>query len=134
MIELGTIRPLLEYGDWANGRLVEASGGLTDEQLDRAMEIGPGSMRRVLLHVWAGEDVWLKRWMGKIETPWPDEKEKVAMAGIAERLERTRSERERFVSGLESGALSRKQSYRDSKGGLFAATLGDMMVQGCVHS
>jgi uncharacterized damage-inducible protein DinB len=155
MIDLGTVRRLLAYSDWANERLLEASGPLGDEQLDRGMEIGPGSLRRTLLHIWAGEDVWLRRWMGKVETKWPSEGEKVSVGGLEERFRATWRARGEFFEGLdwgevsaESGArrplsaaaggtdgtLERVQTYRDSKGSLFTATLGDMLMQGCVHS
>ena len=70
---------LFEYSDWANAQVLSAAAGLSDEQLDRPLEIGPGpgTLRRVLMHTWAGEDMWLRRWQGEIEARWPAESERL---------------------------------------------------------
>lgn len=127
---------LFEYSDWANARVLSAAAGLSDEQLDRPLEIGrgPGTLRRVLMHTWAGEDMWLRRWRGEIEAGWPAESECLSVAQLRDRFEATRARREPFIAGLEDAALARVQDYRDSRGSLFRATLGDMLLQGIVHS
>lgn len=134
MIDLATIRSMFRYSDWANERVLESALGVAEADLDRPMDVGPGSMRRTLLHILAGEDVWLRRWMGQIETRWPDERERAGVSEIAERLRAVWARREVFVESLPDGAAGRVQDYRDSKGGLFRASLGDMLLQGCVHS
>lgn len=133
-IDLASLRPLLLYSDWANGQVLRAAAGLDDGQLDRAMEIGRGSFRRTLLHLYAGEHVWLQRWQGKGETPWPDESEAASVVTLAERFGRTRGERDTFLKLLTPADTQRRLSYRDSRGGLFAATLGDMLLQAVIHS
>jgi uncharacterized damage-inducible protein DinB len=86
------------------------------------------------MHICAGERVWLARWQGKAETAWPDESEKLDAGEIRSRLEANSAERRRFVDGLTADAVTRMLEYRDSKGGLFRATLSDMMMQMCIHS
>ena len=134
MIDLGTIRTLLDYTDWSNRRLLECAGPLTDEQLDREMQIGPGSMRRTLLHIYTGEFVWLRRWRGEAETRWPDESIKTPVDQIASDLEANIREREAFLARLFDADLARVQPYRDSKGNVFQAPLGEMLMQGVMHS
>lgn len=136
MHSLAMIRSLLSYSDWANGQVLAAAEGLIDEQLDRGLEIGPGagSLRRVLTHSWAGEDMWLRRWRGEIEAPWPNESEKLSVAELRSRFDRTRRDRDQFFASVEDEALDRVQDYRDSRGSLFKASLGDMLLQGIVHS
>lgn len=134
MIDLDTVRTMFRYSDWANERVLDSALGVAEKDLDRPMDVGPGSMRRTLLHVLAGEDVWLKRWMGQVETRWPDERERAGVGEIAGRLRAVWASREAFIGSLPPGATGRVQAYRDSKGGLFRASLGDMLVQGCVHS
>lgn len=136
MDDLGIVNRLLEYSDWANVQVLSAAAGLSDEQLDRPLEIGPGpgTLRRVLMHTWAGEDTWLRRWRGEVEAEWPKEGERLSIAQVRERFEATRLQRAAFVGTLDEAALAREQTYRDSRGGLFRATLGDMLVQGIVHS
>lgn len=91
-------------------------------------------MRRTLLHVLAGEAVWLKRWQGERETPWPNEDEMVGPLMIWERFCELFPRRDRFLAELHPEEISRSVTYRDSKGSLFSATLGDMMIQMCLHS
>lgn len=134
MIDLETIRTMLGYSDWANGRVLESALAVAEADLDRPMDIGPGSLRRTLLHILAGEEEWLRRWMGQIETRWPDERERAGVGVITERLRAVWARRDEFLGSLPEGAAGRVQDYRDSKGGLFRASLGDMLLQGCVHS
>ena len=134
MIDLSTVRTLLEYTDWSNGRLLEGAGPLTDEQLDRDMQIGPGSLRKTMLHIYNGESVWLKRWRSEIEIKWPSEAEKVSITDLTRRFEGTIRERDMFLERVPAVNLSRVQTYRDSKGSLFQASLGDMLIQGVMHS
>lgn len=134
MINLGSIRAFLAYNDWADGRILEASAGLADQALDRAFDMGMGTLRRTLIHIWAGESVWLARWMGKTETRWPDETERLAVAEIRKKFGSVWVERARFLASLQDGDLMREQVYRDSKGSLFRATLGNMLIQGVTHS
>lgn len=136
MNSLPLLARLFEYSDWANAQVLSAATGLGDEQLDRPLEIGPGpgSLRRVLTHTWAGEDMWLRRWQGEIEAKWPAESERLSMAQLRERFETTRARRTPFIAGLQDEALTRVQDYRDSRGSLFRATLADMLLQGIVHS
>ena len=134
MIDLLTVRTLLEYTDWSNHRLLECAGPLTDEQLDRDMQIGPGSLRKTMLHIYNGESVWLKRWRSEIEIKWPSEAEKVSITDLTRRFEGTIRERDMFLERVPAVNLSRVQTYRDSKGSLFQASLGDMLIQGVMHS
>lgn len=128
------VERMFRYGDWANGRLVEAGSGLSDESLDRAMEIGLGSLRATLKHIHDGESVWLARWQGRTETPWPSYDERPATAELAGRFRQTAADRAAFLRTLSPADFERTVTYRDSKGSLFTATLGDMIVQGINHS
>jgi len=131
--ELDLIRRMFEYTDWSNARLIEGAMPVVDEALDRAMDIGPGTLRRTLLHLLNGETVWLARFGG--ESPaWPNESEPVKVGEMGERLGANARERERFLRALAPADLDRVQTYRDSKGSLFRATLRDMLLQGVLHS
>ncbi len=129
-----TFNVFLRHNDWADGELLRAAASTTDAQLDQSFDMGRGSLRKTMLHIHAGEHVWLRRWMGQTETPWPNEEEKVSIAALADRFTAARSERASFLKGLGDGDLDRPIAYRDSFGGLFEATLGDMIVQMILHS
>lgn len=131
--------PLFRYGDAANTRILDAAAPLADDALDTKFDMGPGSLRRTLLHIDAGERTWLARWMlgrdGAVAEPkWPDESQRTPVREIAASLRKTAAERDAFVRTLTGADLAREQTYRDSKGSLFRATLGDMITQSIVHS
>lgn len=134
--DLPTLRALLEYTDWSNDRLLATAAEMSDEQLDRDMQIGVGGMRRTLLHIYNGEYVWLQRWKGgeHAETKWPSEAEPVTIRDLTTRFAANRRERDAFLNTLSAGILAAQQRYRDSKGSPFLATLGDELVQAIMHS
>lgn len=125
---------MFEYNDWANGELLRAAGPLNETQLDQSFDMGRGSLRRTLLHIYCGELVWLARWQQKTETPWPDEEERVSVAMVAERHAATKMERVAFLDKLSAPEHEREIQYRDSKGQLYRAALGDMILQMLNHS
>ncbi len=134
MHDLDRFRAFLRYSEGANDQLVRASAGLSNDKLDQPFDMGRGSLRKTLLHLWAGESVWLARWKGQTETPWPDEEQKAGVPNIDERFRHVYSERAAFMATLKDADFERVVTYRDSKGSLYKATRGDMIMQGIVHS
>ena len=134
MIDIPTIRTMLDYTDWSNGRLLAGAAPCSDEQLDRDLQLGPGTLRRILLHTYNGELIWFNRWRGAVENTWPDEQEKVSIADLKERFKANAQARDRWLATLGSPDSARTQTYRDSKGSLFQAALGDMLMQGVMHT
>lgn len=131
---LPTVDAFLRYGDWANERILRAAAGLPDEKLDAAFDMGVGTLRRTLIHILAGEAVWIERWQGRAETPWPNQDEPLSVAEIVARLRATHQPRDAFLASLNAQDLSRIVTYRDSLGERFTARLEDMILQMCVHS
>ena len=86
------------------------------------------------MHILCAEQVWLQRCQGHAETPWPDEDERASVAAMGDRFRVARGVRGAFLRDLQDEALTCEIEYRDSFGGLFSATLGDMMLQLCNHS
>ncbi len=133
-MNLETSRQILAYSDWANTQVLASAAELPGDRLDQAFDLGLGSLRRNLLHTYAGEHVWLQRCKALGETRWIDENEPADVDTICERFERTWRERDAFLQTLADADLARTQTYRDSKGSLFSAPLGDMMLQMYLHS
>lgn len=134
MIDVATIRVLLEYTDWSNDRLLDAAAACSNEQLDRPLDVGPGTLRRIILHILSGEVIWLRRWQGIVENAWPDEGGPASIDAIRERFVAHREARGAWLATLVHASARRIQPYRDSKGTLYQATLGQMLVQGVMHS
>ncbi|HKQ49776.1 MAG TPA: DinB family protein [Phycisphaerae bacterium] len=134
MHDLDRFQAFLRYSEWANEQLLRAAAGLNDEQLDQCFDMGRGTLRKTFMHLWAGESVWLARWKGKTETPWPDEELKATVPNIDERFKGVYSDRAPFMATLKDADVGRVITYRDSKGSLYKASLGDMIMQGITHS
>lgn len=49
------IDSLFADNDWANARILKLADGLNDKQLDLQREMGFGSLRATLFHIWAAE-------------------------------------------------------------------------------
>lgn len=128
-----TLRRLISYGDDANDMILNAAAGLADELLDQPFEMGRGTLRKTLIHILAGESVWLSRMSGHPETPWFDEKQPRSVADIRGELETVRTQRAAFLAGIAAADLQTSLPYRDSRGELFTAPLQDMLVQMCTH-
>ncbi len=134
MRESDMTHEVFSYSDWANGVVLEAAAGLSDGQLDEPFDMSVGTLRRILLHILNGEEVWLKRWQGEAETPWPGEAAKTGVADMADRFRACWQKRDAFLESLDDADMGRRLTYRDSKGALFSATLGEMVLQMAIHS
>ncbi|MGE3181248.1 MAG: DinB family protein [Phycisphaerae bacterium] len=129
-----TLTALISYSDRANAYLLEAALPLSDDQLDLGFEMGRGSLRRTLIHILAGEAVWLRRMQGDVETPWLDESRLQSVREITNELQTVAGARTTFLQRCTDADFERQMSYRDSRGGLFHTTLQEMLTQMCVHS
>lgn len=125
---------LFTHNDWANDEILRAAQPLNETQLDQSFDMGRGSLRRTLLHIYTAEYVWLSRWQERGVHPWPDEEERISVSILAERFAATRREREAFRRGKSGEDLARMVPYRDSRGSSYRATLGQMMLQVLMHS
>lgn len=133
-MNLDLLGQMFVYSDWANGKILSAAERLSDAQLDQPFEIGRGSFRRTLIHTLAGEYVWFRRLSGAWETRWLDEDEPASIATVRARFEQTRRERDAFLPSLADADLPRVQTYRDSAGPVYHATLSEMLLQMLMHS
>lgn len=127
------LNTLFSYGDWANDALLDAAAKLDEPLLDQPFDIGPGSARKILDHIETGESVWLNRWRGHTHTPWSSQPV-ATLPELRARFHATRAARVEFLATLDPARLDAQQTYRDSRGSMFRATLADMLLQGFVHS
>lgn len=128
------IRAYFRYSDWATKEVLAAAGALSDAQLDQPFDMGPGTIRRTLEHIHQFEAVYLERWSGRVETPWPACEERVSIVELSERFRSTWRGRERFLVALTDEDLKRVITWRDSRGSLFQAELYEALLQVGNHS
>lgn len=63
------IQLLHEYDRWANHRVLRAASALTPEQFTRDLGGGFHSIRDTLVHIIAGEWIWLQYWKAPPRSP-----------------------------------------------------------------
>lgn len=124
----------LAYSDEMNRRLFDAAGTLDAAKLDQPFDMGMGTLRKTVAHLYVGEKIWLERWKGNRDTPWPPYETTQPPAEILNACEAVWRDRDGFIAGLKDATLETRQVYRDSKGSLFQATLHEMILQGINHS
>jgi uncharacterized damage-inducible protein DinB len=134
MNEMTTIIELFKYSDTMNRKLIDAARGFSAGQLDQSFEMGMGSLRKTLAHIYVGEMVWLERWKGNVECKWPPYETSETPASIQLQFHKLWSARDAFLATLTAERLQSRQPYRDSAGNLFTALLHEMILQGFVHS
>ena len=134
MESLTSIRTLLAYGDAMNTKLFAAADALAPEQLDQPFDMGMGTLRKTLAHIFVGESVWLERWKGNAETKWPPYEIEQSPATMLAAFSPLHQSRDAFLATLTRERLNAGQAYRDSKGSVFRATLHEMILQAIVHS
>jgi uncharacterized damage-inducible protein DinB len=64
MRDVGAIRELYRYNEWANARMFEAVARTTREQFVEDLGSSFPSLRDTLTHIVWGEWLWLQRWKG----------------------------------------------------------------------
>ena len=134
MSDLVSIAELVRYGDAANAQVMGSVTPMVDQQLDRTLDLGAGSLRKICQHLLAGEVTWHARISGDAEAKWPARPIPSSAKDMAAMFEHVAHERRDFLKTLKDSDLDRAQTYRDSRGSLFQATLRQMLLQMIVHA
>ncbi len=115
-MSVAELRDLFAYNEWANARLFEVLGGLTEDQFTRSITSSFSSLQDTVGHIVAVEWVWLRRWEGESPTapaPWVSgasrDQLRQALADIQEA-------RAAFLARLTAEQLDHVVVYRNLKG------------------
>ncbi len=128
-----TLRELLIHNDWARERLLALAAPLADEPLDRKHEMGLGSIRATLHHMWGAEQIWLDRWQEKPSPRFDEMAPGLPVAALADRFRQTAGERDAFLDRAGDAGFCRRIAYRNIRGEPFIAPLGDMVLHVANH-
>lgn len=128
-----TLRVLFAHNDWARARLIEMASPLSDEQLDRPFDMGPGSLRQTLNHLWAAERVWLDRWLGDGNARYVEPEAPLTVEVLSDRFRATAAERDDFLEQAGEAGESKRITFTGRQGDSLTFPLGDMMLHVCNH-
>jgi uncharacterized damage-inducible protein DinB len=130
MIGRQTIRECFRFNDWAWDGLLAAVAPLTDLQLARPFEMGEGSLRATLQHLYGTERNWLARWRGTDQPQFPPASELTTPADFDHAHRALVSERNADVATLD---FSRRCTYTSPPGWTHTFALGDVLLHVCNH-
>ncbi|MBA3648219.1 MAG: DinB family protein [Chitinophagales bacterium] len=65
------IKEYVAYNFWANKRLCDIIDALNDEQLNKEMVSSFPTIKKMLLHIWDAQDIWMERFDGLSPATWP---------------------------------------------------------------
>lgn len=133
MSGLATLRELFNHNDWARDKLLALTADLSNDHLDRPFEMGPGSLRATLYHLWACEFFWLLRWQPRPNHGYADEPAGESIDEMRRRFIETAAERDAFMAGLTEADGARRITYQRRDGGTSTFPLGDMMLHVTNH-
>lgn len=129
----GTLRELFSYTDWARDEIFELCGGLSAGQLDQPFEMGIGSIRNTLHHVWAAERIWLDRWSKGGQPVFMQPESGLPSATLLERAKITAAERNAFLAKQGEADLAGPLDFTNTKGEPYSLPLGGQMLHVCNH-
>ena len=124
-----TIGEYFRYDDWASARMHAIAATLSDEQLDRPFEMGPGSLRKTLLHILDAERWWLEGWTGPPPASFEELPETTSIVELRELWTGTAQRRNDFLSTQSSEDLQRTVTAQFRPDRQFSFTIGDSMLQ-----
>lgn len=134
MSQRSMMQALFAHSDWARDKLLDAAASLSDEALDRQFEIGPGTLRATLYHLWAAEHVWLGRWLGQWDRSALEEQPAWPIDRLRQRSLETARERDAFVADLGDRGLSTMISYVGPQDVRYTQPVGELMMHVCSHA
>ena len=127
---MSTLTELYAHHDWARDKLMALARELDDEALDRPFEMGPGSLRATLRHLYGAERIWFERWQGAEQPQFSRSRTIVAMDDLWQAFRKLAAARNEYIDGQD---LTRPITYTDQDGRTRTNRLGDLMLHVCNH-
>ncbi len=128
MSRLHTLRDLFTHFDWSGRRVLDASSKLPDEHLDREFQMGWGTLRKTLWHIYGAEHVWLQRLHGQEPARFAPEEDRPALPILEEKLTQTRERRQKFLDRLSEPDVDREIRYTDREGRSHSSKLSHILL------
>ncbi len=124
---------LYRYDRWANGRILDAVAGLSDEELERPLSTSHESIFGTLRHTLWSEWRWLGRWQ-PVASGAPDPLSIADLRELRSRWSDFEAEQDAFLATLRESDLGRLVSYENPPGTTWSYSLAHMLQHVVNHS
>ncbi len=112
------IRTLYEFNSWATHRMLEACGGLSDEQFTRNLGFSFPTLRDTLSHIMGAEWWWLEVWQGRAHDQYPPAAVYSCVAALRARWATLDADLLRFARAQPAESLQAPVKIPSTKGPL----------------
>lgn len=110
-------RTLVDYQYWARDRLLAAVSRLADADYLAPRPMDYGSIHGTLVHTYAAELVWHRRWRGESPTRLLDSTDVPTLDALTPRWQEQEQQIRSFVAGLSDDEVrTRVVDYRNTEG------------------
>ena len=131
-VNVGTLRMHLDYTTWASGRLLEAAGKLSPEELARDFGTADKSVVGTLAHVYAADRIWMARIEGKPPTPFITQEDR-DLAVLNRDWPALLDVWKQWAAGLTDESLATTASYKDLKGNAYTTPYWQIILHVVNH-
>lgn len=133
MPRLDTLQESFRHNDWGREKLLTLSAGLSDEQLDRPFELGPGSLRAALRHLYGAERIWFERWQGRELSGFPHARGLVRLDDLRTAWRSLAVARNEYLDARADTTLQERITYTTAAGQTYCQPLGELALHVCNH-
>lgn len=121
---------LFDYNYWANGRILDAAEGLTEEQYTTTVPgMSHGSIRATLIHALAAEQIWRRRCLeGESPTTLVKEADCPTLEALRRLWVAEEAAMRAGLARLTGEALAGRVAYRTTGGAPMEGTLWQLLA------
>lgn len=91
------------YSEWATKKVLDSAGTLDDELLDRPFDMGQGSIRKILLHMFDAERWWNGNWTTG-PGPFPHSPTTMGIAELSDSWRQVAKQRVKYLTQVDDEA------------------------------
>ena len=128
-----TIRDYYAYARWANQKILEQAGNLTESQFLRSDLDHVWPVRDTLVHMMSGQEAWLQRWLGDPEATLVDPGQFPDIASISDHWGNVDKDTIAFLDALDDARLADDATYRNFRGDIVTTPLWKQVLHQCNH-
>ena len=88
-----------QYNDWATNQVMDFAMDLPNESLDRDFQMGPGTIRKTLLHIYDAERWWPDIWKGE-SVPFPSSPPDTSMVDLRDHWQLVTQQRREYLDAM----------------------------------
>jgi len=121
-------RTLYDYNYWANAKILDAAGQVSDVQFIEETPDSHGSLRGTLVHTLSAEWLWRSRWQGTSPTTQLRGADLPTLEAIRARWHEEEQQMRALLAELQDEDVQRVVQYTNTEGKIYAAPLWQMMA------